>query len=129
MRRTPLKRKREQPRRKAPERCPHQRIKPKAGARPTAAEMRHLARVAALPCLVCGRPATVHHVTSDGLKRIGRSHRLIAPLCRSHHQKVWDPKDSDPISVEGLGHAGFTAKFGIDLLKEAIRLWEEGCEE
>lgn len=82
----------------------------------------------ALPCLVCGSPASLHHVTSDGFKRIARSPRRCVPLCPLHHQKVWDPKDSDPSSVEGLGHAGFTRKYGIDLLAEADRLWEESCE-
>jgi hypothetical protein len=42
-------------------------------------------------------------------------------LCPPHHQKVFDPLASDPISVEGLGHQGFFEKYGIDLLAEAMQ--------
>lgn len=125
LRRTPLRAKRAEPRRKAPERVAHKRMKPKAGAGPTAEERRHRDRVRAMPCLVCGAPSTAHHVTSDGFKRIARSHRRIVPLCAVHHQKVWDPKASAPVSVEGLSHGGFAEKYGIDLLAVADRLWEE----
>lgn len=86
-------------------------------------ETYHLDRVAGLGCLVCGKPATVHHVTSDGFKRIARSDRLVVPLCPIHHQAGHDPKASDPVSVERLGHAGFRAKYGIDLLATAEGLW------
>ena len=88
-------------------------------------EAAHMAAVALLGCLVCGRPATVHHVTSDGFQRITRSDRLVVPLCPMHHQAGHDPKASDPVSVERLGHRGFTERHGIDLLAEAQRLWEE----
>jgi hypothetical protein len=37
---------------------------------------------------------------------------------------VFDPKASDPISVEGLGHQGFYEKYGIDLLTEAMAFAE-----
>ncbi len=90
-------------------------------------EARHMARVAGLPCLVSGQPATVHHVTgyADRMGRFARSHRLVVPLAPEYHQKVFDPKASDPISVEGLSHQGFYRVHGIDLLAEAERLWEE----
>lgn len=84
-----------------------------------------------MPCLVSGkRPATVHHVTAyaDRRGRFTRSERLIVPLAKEYHQKVWDPKASDPISVEGLNHQGFFKKHGIDLYAEAVRLWEETVE-
>lgn len=127
MKRSPLRAKRPTPRRKAPERVQHTRIKPKAGAPPTAAEKAHIARVAKLPCLVSGKPATVHHVTgyADRPGRFIRSHRLVVPLAPEYHQKVRDPKASDPLSVEGLSHRGFFRKYGIDLLAEAERLWLE----
>ena len=97
----------------------------------TALEKRHIERVAGLPCLVSGkRPATVHHVTgyADRMGRFSRSHQLVVPLAREYHQKVWDPKASDPISVEGLNHRGFFDKHGIDLFAEAQRLWAEALE-
>lgn len=87
----------------------------------TAVERRHLDRIAALGCLVCGGAATVHHVTSNGFQRIARTHRRAAPLCPRHHMIQWGPKDS----VEALGHAGFAVTHGVDLLAEADRLWRE----
>jgi len=96
----------------------HNRMRPKAGAPPTALERRYMAYIASLPCLVCGRPATVHHVSSDGFKRIARSHMLLSPLCPGHHMIQHGPT----ISVEALGHAGFTEYHGIDLYAEAQRL-------
>ena len=105
----------------------HNRMKPKAGAKPDAAEQAHMDRVAQMPCLVCGvRPVTLHHVTAyaDRLGRIPRSHKLVVPLCPRHHQAVHDDA-SDPQSVERLNHRGFYDKHGIDLYAEAQRLWSE----
>ena len=82
--------------------------------------------VAAQGCLVCGAAATVHHVTgyADRPGRVSRDEWLVAPLCPPHHQKVFDPKASDPQSVEGLGHQGFFDRYGIDLMAEAMCLAE-----
>lgn len=91
--------------------------------RPTAAEKRHIARVASLPCLVSGkRPVTVHHVTAtvDG-GRISRSPRRVVPLRPEYHLIQFGPRTS----VEALGHGGFHATYGIDLLAVSDRLWEE----
>lgn len=92
----------------------------------TAAEQRHFNRVAAMGCLVCGGEATIHHVTgyADRMGRLPRSEQCVVPLCRPHHQAVWDSA-SIPISVERLGHRGFYQEHGIDLLSEAERLWAE----
>jgi hypothetical protein len=78
--------------------------------------------VAGEGCLVCGGPSCLHHVTgyADKPGRFSRDEWLVVPLCPPHHQKVFDPSASDPISVEGLGHQGFFAKYGIDLLEEAM---------
>lgn len=125
MKRSPIKQRRDRPRRDAG-RVQHTRTKPKAGAGPDALERKHMAWVASLRCLVCGKPATVHHVTgyADRPGRIARSHKRVVPLCPQHHQKVFDPKGFDPVSVEGLGHQGFFNKHNIDLLKEAELLWK-----
>lgn len=125
--RAPLKAKREEPRRKMPERIEQERIAPKAGEKPDALEAKHMDRVGKMPCLVCGRPSTLHHVTgyADRRGRITRSHKRVVPLCPKHHQKVFDPKDSDPISVEGLGHQKFYEKHGKDLFAIANQLWKE----
>lgn len=90
---------------------------------PTASEKRHIERVAALPCLVCGGQATVHHVTarSDRRGRLTRSHRRVVPLCPAHHQIQHGPH----YSVEALGHQRFFQVHRIDLFGEAERLWEQ----
>ena len=88
---------------------------------PTASEKRHIARVAEMPCLQCGARSTVHHVTAraDAPGRLTRSHERIVPLCPRHHQIQHGPRES----VEALGHRGFYATYGIDLLAEAKALW------
>lgn len=82
---------------------------------------KHFARIVAIGCLVCGAPATIHHVTSDGFKRISRSDTLVAPLCPRHHQIIFGPRES----VEALGHAGFHKTYGIDLFQWAQNAWIE----
>lgn len=104
----------------------HKRMKPKAGAPPTAAERRHMARVASLPCLVSGQHhVTLHHVSgyADRMGRFARSHGLVVPLAPEYHLIQWGPQ-----SVESIGHQGFYIVHGIDLLAEAERLAVESRE-
>jgi hypothetical protein len=123
LRKSPLKKRRETPRRNEG-RIQHERMRPKGVAPPTAAEKAHMGRIAAMGCLVCGEAATIHHVTSDGMKRIARSHKRTAPLCPRHHQIQFGPHES----VEALGHAGFTRVYGIDLLAWADQEWVKSNE-
>ena len=53
----------------------------------TRLEREHMSKVASLGCLVCQRPANVHHIRPVGLG-IGMrsSHYQTIPLCREHHQ-------------------------------------------
>lgn len=91
---------------------------------PTAAEKRHMQRVAELPCLVSGRsPVTLHHVTgyADRMGRISRSHQRVVPLRPEYHLIQFGPR----WSVEALGHRGFFRVHGIDLFQESERLWSE----
>lgn len=84
-----------------------------------AAEQRHMARVAQMGCLVCGRQATVHHVTASiHGGRLPRSNWRVVPLCPVHHQIQHGPRES----VEALGHGKFHETYNIDLLAEAERL-------
>ncbi|MES2295232.1 MAG: HNH endonuclease [Pseudomonadota bacterium] len=80
-----------------------------------------MARIAAMPCLVCGAQSTVHHVTASiHGGRLSRSNFRVVPLCPAHHQIQHGPRES----VEALGHSGFWVFHGIDLLAEAERLAE-----
>ena len=91
--------------------------------KPTAAERKHFDRVAALGCIVSGRPATLHHVTAyaDRMGSFTRSHRLIVPIAPEYHLIQHGPA----MSVEALGHRGFYQEHGIDLYAEALRLEAE----
>lgn len=86
----------------------------------TAAEKRHHGRIAAMGCLVCDQPATVHHVTASiHGGRITRTHKRVTPLCPRHHMQQFGPHES----VEALNHGGFHERYGIDLLQAADVLW------
>lgn len=91
--------------------------------KPTAADRAHFGKVTEKGCLVCGGPATIHHVTASiHGGRLTRRHDRVVPLCPMHHQAVHDPYVNRPVSVERLGHRGFWKLHGIDLLAEAERL-------
>ena len=49
----------------------------------TAAEKRHMGRVAELGCIICGMPAEVHHLPTQGGKRL---HERVIALCDLHHR-------------------------------------------
>ena len=118
MRRSPLKRIREKPRRNEG-RVKHKRTKGKAKAEPTAIERKHMDRVAALGCCVTGRPAVIHHLMKCPGKRRRRDHRFVVPLAPELH-------NMGPNSVHMLGsEAKFFEVHGIDLAALAVRLWEE----
>lgn len=117
LRRSPLKAKRDTPRRNEG-RVTHERIRRKPSDK-GAAERQHMERVAAMPCCGCGsRPVQVHHVISDGYKRLTRDHRRVVPLCIVCHT-------SGKEAVHAIGHAEFTRKTGLDLLQIADELWSE----
>jgi hypothetical protein len=53
----------------------------------TRLEREHMSKVASLGCLVCQRPANVHHIRPIGLGIGMRSgHYQTIPLCHDHHQ-------------------------------------------
>lgn len=90
---------------------------------PTKAQRERWDEIIKLGCLVCGSPATIHHVTASiHGGRLTRRHDRVVPLCPPHHQAVFDPYANRPVSVERLGHRGFWKLHGIDLLSEAERL-------
>jgi len=114
MRRTPLNRKRETPRRNEG-RVSHERLKPKATGK-TSEERRFHGLLASLGCLVCGRAAEVHHVMHAAGKFKRRDHRFCVPLCPDHHR--------GPQGVHGLGSEGaFRDLWGVDLVGWCMAAW------
>lgn len=87
----------------------------------SAADRRHMARVAEMSCLACdARPVEVHHVVgyADRAGRASKRHDRIVPLCPRHHSVQHGPHES----VHALGHQGFFIMHGIDLMAVAERL-------
>jgi hypothetical protein len=88
------------------------RMKQSAGKPATAAEKRHLGKVAALGCIVCshclgihGTPAIVHHIRS-GQGKSRAPHTMTLPLCPDHHQ-------FSGFGVHDIGRAEFEQMYGI----------------
>jgi len=68
----------------------------------TAAEKRHLSRVASLPCAACGNfPVVIHHCVNQQHKK--RDHMRTIPLCHDCHV--------GPFSIH-KARKSFRAKFG-----------------
>jgi len=69
---------------------------------PTKAQRERWNRISELGCLICGRPATIHHLFTGAGGR--KNHDRVAPLCWEHHvgregidgrvmsKKVWQAK-------------------------------------
>ena len=88
--------------------------------KPNAAEKRHYSRVAEYGCVVCQRPAELHHVLRMAGKVTRRDPRYVVPLCDEHHRGRY--------GVHGLGseeafeiHHGLGAGF---LRKWAAEQWD-----
>lgn len=85
---------------------------------PTKAERDHMARVAALGCLICQGPAEVHHVTDGPGMDQRASHYDTIPLCPRHH------RTGGPGVALHAGEATWEARFGTqaELLARTRRL-------
>lgn len=91
----------------------HNRMKPKWKPQANAAEIRFREWVRGFGCLVCGRVAEIHHIISDGFKRISKCHWRIVPLCSEHHRGT--------SGYHGLGSDRlFTTTYGIKLYDKAL---------
>lgn len=97
--------------------------KTKRGAadKPNKAEQAHLDHVAAFGCLVCLKPANIHHIMHMLGKRCRRDHRYVVPLCRKHHQETGGLHDLG-------GEEQFKEAYGIDLVQWAVDEWEKHNE-
>lgn len=73
----------------------------------------HYSRVAELGCIICGRPAELHHLTGAGMGL--KSHwSEVIPLCPEHHRTGKDAVHA--------GKKSFEAKFGTQReLLEIVR--------
>lgn len=99
----------------------HGRIKEKYRKNPNAEEQRYWDHERDKGCLVCGRPPSIHHVTTkDGYNRLPRNHYRVTPLCYDHHQ--------GNAGFHKLGHTRFIKEYGIDLYKEALQNITEYCD-
>lgn len=68
--------------------------KPAKPIRGTAESRRHMAKVAALPCICCGRtPVQVHHVIHGRFSRSRASDFETISLCREHHDELHQHPD------------------------------------
>jgi hypothetical protein len=89
----------------------------------TAAERKHMSRVAELGCAVCrrmgyeGTPAELHHPRAGVGMAQRASHMDVLPLCPQHHR--------GKTGVHGLGTKGFPKHWGFteaDLLEDVRSL-------
>ena len=78
----------------------------------TKAEKAHMGRVAELGCIICRRPAEIHHLPGRPL----RNHWRCIPLCPDHHR-------NSNVCVHA-GRRSFEARFGTEeeLLKKTLEL-------
>lgn len=85
------------------------------------AEKEHIGRVASLGCLICRRPAEVHHLTGAGMGKRA-SHFDTIPLCPYHHRQ--GPHGE---AVHN-GTKTFEAKYGTqeEMLEKTRRLLKAG---
>ncbi len=97
-------------------------LKRKPKKRPTAAEKRHMDRVAALGCVVTRRPDVVlHHIMHMDGKTTRRDNRFVVPLISELH-------NMGDLSVHALGgEEKFKEVHGVDLVAWAREQWAVSC--
>lgn len=75
----------------------------------SAAGKRHMGRVAALPCVLCGaQPVEVHHIREGQGAAQRAQDVLTVPLCPEHHRGA--------SGIHGLGRKGFYTRWKRDEL-------------
>ena len=85
----------------------------------TPEEARHLAKVAAIGCILCSSPACCHHIRYGQGMGQKASHFETIPLCHFHHQ--------GKEGIHTLGTRAWEAKYGkeTDLLETVKHLVKE----
>jgi len=100
----------------------HNRIRPKRNIAPNSAQKAYHDHVRSFGCLVCGGNASIHHIISDGHKRLTKDHWMVVPLCWEHHQ--------GDKGYHGLGsYDKFVEMYGIDLFVKAKDILKEFNDE
>ena len=81
----------------------------------TKAESDHMGEVAALGCIICQRPAEVHHIGNQGVRATAWQ---TIPLCDFHH------RHGNCGEAVHSGRRSFEAKFGTEreLLAKTLTL-------
>ena len=81
----------------------------------TKAEREHMGMVAELGCIICRRPAEVHHIAGQGMR--ASSYETI-PLCADHHRN-----GNIGVAVHS-GRRSFEARHGTEeeLLSKTLEL-------
>ena len=95
----------------------HGRIKEKYRPSPNATEKRYWAWLRERGCEVCHRETSIHHVTTNGFKRLPRNHLFVVGLCPEHHQ--------GDKGIHTLGHFKFIEYYYIDLLEVAEENYQD----
>ena len=83
--------------------------------RPNVLEKLHYARLAEAGCLLCGRPAEIHH----SLLFLPRRNDRVFGLCPDHHRNT-----RDSVHAEG-SERRFFARHGIDAETWPAEAWNE----
>jgi len=86
--------------------------------KPTKAEREHMSKVAALGCMICGKPAQCHHITGAGVGLRASNYEVI-PLCHDHHSAQTKLKFGHAVHK---GTKSFEANYGTqqDMLKKVM---------
>jgi hypothetical protein len=95
----------------------HGRVKPKYKPTPNASEKKYHVFLREKGCEVCEREPSIHHIISDGFKRISKDHLLVTPLCPEHHQ--------GDQGIHAIGHDAFTSLYGINLFDRAKENYQD----
>ena len=83
----------------------------------TKEEKAHMDRVASIGCLICRRPAAIHHARMPFSHGKKRDNMCVIPLCPAHHQH-------DAVSAHGMYHDRFFALYGseADMLDDVAEI-------
>jgi hypothetical protein len=72
-------------------------MKRKGRSKPTAEQQRRHDAIRALGCIICGRPAAIHHIREDLGMGQKVNHDRVLGICFDHHQS----EEAGAISIHG----------------------------